>query len=286
MAGYMTHLQGYVYEGELVNGEETAIPNGAFVVPAASNGKLVMKLVDEDDDFELLCKAATTIYDNISAYRFVVVKPGNVWFVENGHDVNTSGAYDTTEYTTEPGKYLRAHRLATGDEFITNAIDGYFEAGRSYTLADGSIAGTKWNVDILACPDTAAMPASETASNSALATFAISGNEITITLSVKVSTLSDADHGSTWGTHKWLGFGIDTGLDSVAGVQFTDDTGASATLTNDDAGEAATLGLTAGQFVLYIKAEDEDYLTGNKSFTLKADGYPEATYTMKIVEPD
>jgi hypothetical protein len=32
MAGYMTALQGYVYEGELVNGESTAaIANGMLV---------------------------------------------------------------------------------------------------------------------------------------------------------------------------------------------------------------------------------------------------------------
>jgi len=33
MAGYMTALQGYVYEGELVNGESSAIANGMLVAP-------------------------------------------------------------------------------------------------------------------------------------------------------------------------------------------------------------------------------------------------------------
>ena len=70
------------------------------------------------------------------------------------------------------------------------------------------------------------------------------------------------------------------------GIKFTDDTGASVTLSSADADEAATLGLTTpGDFVLYIKAEQAGYLTGEKCFTLKADGYAETSFTMKIVEP-
>ena len=111
------------------------------------------------------------------------------------------------------------------------------------------------------------------------------GTEITITLNCKVSELADANHGETWGKHKWLGFGVRTSLGSVVGVKFTDDTGASVTLSADDAVEATTLDLSAGDFVLYIKAEQKEYLTGEKYFTLKADGYAETTFTMKIVEP-
>jgi len=67
-------------------------------------------------------------------------------------------------------------------------------------------------------------------------------------------------------------------------VKFTDDTGASATLASGDADEATTLGLSAGDFVLYIKAEDAKYLAAEKSFTLRADGYAETTFTMQVVE--
>ncbi len=142
-----------------------------------------------------------------------------------------------------------------------------------------------WNVSVLACPTPASMPTSETAANSGHATVTIDGTEITITLNCKVSELADANHGETWGTHKWLGFGVRTGLGSVVGVKFTDDTGASVTLSADDATEATALDLSAGDFVLYIKAEQAEYLTGEKYFTLKADGYAETTFTMKIVEP-
>ena len=148
----------------------------------------------------------------------------------------------------------------------------------------GIMIPDSWTVSVLACPTPAAMPTSETTANSGHATVTIDGTEITITLDCEVKDLAVADHGATWGKHKWLGFGVRTGLAAVTGVKFTDDTGASATLGADDAAEATTLGLSAGDFVLYIKAEQEGYLTGKKSFTLKADGYAETTFTMRIVE--
>lgn len=148
----------------------------------------------------------------------------------------------------------------------------------------GIMIPDSWNVSVLACPTPAAMPTEETAANSGHATLAIDDTAITITLDCKVEDLADSDHGSTWGEHKWLGFGVRTGLDSVVGVKFTDDTGAEATLTGDDASEATTLGLSAGDFVLYIKAEDEKYLTGKKSFTLWIDGYAATKFTMQIIE--
>ena len=149
----------------------------------------------------------------------------------------------------------------------------------------GVMIPDEWNVSVLACPTPASMPTSETAANSGHATVTIDGTEITITLNCKVSELANANHGETWGTHKWLGFGVRTGLGSVVGVKFTDDTGASVTLSADDATEATARDLSAGDFVLYIKAEQAEYLTGEKYFTLKADGYAETTFTMKIVEP-
>ena len=148
----------------------------------------------------------------------------------------------------------------------------------------GIMIPDSWNVSVLACPTPAAMPTAQTTANSGHATVTIDGTEITITLDCEVKDLAVADHGATWGKHKWLGFGIRTGLAAVTGVKFTDDTGASATLGADDASEAQTLGLSAGDFVLYIKAEQEGYLTGKKSFTLKADGYAETIFTMRIVE--
>lgn len=141
-------------------------------------------------------------------------------------------------------------------------------------------------VSVLACPTPAAMPTTDTASNSGHATLAIADNLITITLDCTVAELKDANHGETWGTHKWLGFGVRTGLASIEGVKFTDDTGASCVLGAGDASEATALGLSAGDFVLYIKAEQDAYVEGRKTFKLKAPGSEETTYTMKIVETE
>ena len=147
----------------------------------------------------------------------------------------------------------------------------------------GFVTPDAWNVSVLACPDTSAMP-EKTAANSAHGTFTISDDLITIALNCKVSDLQESDHGVTWGKHKWLGFGVRSGLGSVVGIKFTDDTGAEVTLSSGDASEAGTLGLSAGDFVLYIKAENPAYLAGDKWFTLWFNGYALTKFRMKITE--
>jgi hypothetical protein len=59
--------------------------------------------------------------------------------------------------------------------------------------------------------------------------------------------------------------------------------GADMGATGEGSGEAC--GLSAGDFVLYIKAEQAGYLTGDKHFTLWADGYAKTTFTIRITEP-
>lgn len=148
----------------------------------------------------------------------------------------------------------------------------------------GIVAPDNFNLSVLAAPTPASMPTTETASNSGHATVTMADNLITIALDCETGDLADANHGTTWGTHKWLGFGVRTGLASVVGVKFTDDTGASATLSADDASEATALGLSAGDFIMYIKAEDAGYLAGAKGFTLKAPGCEPETVYMMITE--
>jgi len=142
MAGYMTALQGYVYEGELVNGENTAIENGMFVAPTIANGQLVMKLPAADTDTKLLCKEVTTIYDGMPAYRFIVNAVGkNNYFVENGFEVNSAAVYDTTLYSTASGKYLRAHPIQVGEEFVTDKVSGTPVVGTEYGILATGLVG-------------------------------------------------------------------------------------------------------------------------------------------------
>ncbi len=142
----------------------------------------------------------------------------------------------------------------------------------------------QWNLSVLACPTPEAMPTTETASNSSHATVSIENNLITVTLNCVIEDLEDADHGSTWGEHKWLGFGVRTGLSSLEGITFTDDTGASVVLSSADETEATALGLSAGDFVLYIKAEDFLYIVGRKFFVLSADGMEKDEFYIRIIE--
>ena len=197
---------------------------------------------------------------------------GKLVFDEGGSIAGFPGAANQAAET--PGSDSVAKVRTSLNTLITNLKNA------------GIIIPDTWNVSVLACPTPAAMPTTQTAANSGHATVTIDGTDITITLDGKVSDLADADHGGTWGKHKWLGFGVRTGLAAITGVKFTDDTGASATLGEGDATEATALGLSAGDFVLYIKADQEAYLYGQKSFTLKADGYAETTFTMKIVETE
>ena len=103
---------------------------------------------------------------------------------------------------------------------------------------------------------------------------------ITITLSDKVSNLKDFDGGGSWGVHKWMGIGVSAGISPITGLYFNGDQ-----LTDDDVTEATAMGLSAGYFVLWVKAERIVEGASNK-FTLWADGYAETEITLVIVEPD
>lgn len=112
-----------------------------LVAPKMFSGTLKMGLPAKDATTKLLLKEITTIYDNIPAYRFIVTAVGNpVYLVENGFEVNTDEAFDTTLYETASGKYLRAHPLLVGEEFVTDEITGTLAVGTEYgVLATGKI---------------------------------------------------------------------------------------------------------------------------------------------------
>ena len=147
-------------------------------------------------------------------------------------------------------------------------------------IEHGGMHGAPWNISTKAVPGgTAQMPTPETIANSAHATVTYADGVITVALNCEVADLEDADHGPTWGTHKWLGFGINTGLRSIVGMTYN-----GSELTQADADEASDLGLSAGDFVLYIKAEDPAYLTGDKTIVLDAEGYDPIEIAIKITE--
>lgn len=105
-------------------------------------------------------------------------------------------------------------------------------------------------------------------------------NKITITLSEKVSNLKDFDGGNGWGVYKWLGIAVSAGITPITGLYYN-----GAQLTAEDVTEATTVGLSAGKFVLWVRADE--VLKGNyNKFRLRASGYAEIECTLAIVEPE
>ena len=138
MAGYMTKLQGYVYEGEWVNGAAAPVPNGILMV---ENGD-ALELPTAESTSKFVCKEVTTIYDGTVAYRFVVDKLNKrYYFVENGNEYfNDQANYDNRGHLVPAGELLRAHPLVVGEEFVTTMITGSISAGDAKGVqADGTI---------------------------------------------------------------------------------------------------------------------------------------------------
>jgi len=80
------------------------------------------------------------------------------------------------------------------------------------------------------------------------------------------------------GTHKWVGMLITTGLPDITAVKYN-----GYQLTAADVTEAAAVGGSAGDIVMWLKCDE--IVNTTKTFTLWASGYPEATFTVVIVEP-
>lgn len=140
MAGYMSKLQGYVYEGELTNGTGAPVENGLLVTIKADGASF--KLPAADTTTKLICKEVGTIYDGIPAYRFIVEKlNANYYFVENAFvDYCDACAYDNRTYAVKEDKLMRAHPLVVGEEFWTDKVTGTPTVGNAYGVkADGTI---------------------------------------------------------------------------------------------------------------------------------------------------
>lgn len=136
-AGYMTKQLNNVYDGEFYNDTGVPIYNGTIVslsdnldsLEPASTGAL-----------QVLCKELTTIYGDIPAARFTILNTPDFPFylVDNQADVNVSGEYDATNYSTPDGELLRAHPLQVGEEFIATTPNSV-SVGSTYGVANGRV---------------------------------------------------------------------------------------------------------------------------------------------------
>ena len=114
MAGYMSKLASYLYDGEHV--AATALVNGNFVY-VDSNNKAA--LIAEETDVKLRVKALEGPYD-MTGLRLVVAEQGDdeVFLVENLPEGEAE--YDETTYGPAAGEYARIHRLIAGEELLVS----------------------------------------------------------------------------------------------------------------------------------------------------------------------
>lgn len=207
----------------------------------------------------------TKVTDNYGDYG------GNDWWVEG--TLHVTGTIDLAGEDFKPAEHLDSTASAA-DIILALKVAGLMEKD-------------EWVVDAGAVGTPSAMPTPETISNTNhISSIDFEDNTITVTLDCKVADLEDANHGTTWGVHKWLGFAVETSLSSIAGIVFTDSSGASATLGDGDISEATSLGIDAGGFVLYIKAEQLEYIYDGRYFTLEYPGIKKTKFTIKVVEPE
>jgi len=77
------------------------------------------------------------------------------------------------------------------------------------------------------------------------------------------------------GTHKWIGMNITTGLPDITAIKYN-----GYQLTAADATEAAAVGGSAGDIVMWLKCDE--IVDTPKIFTLWSSGYGENTYMVVI----
>ena len=98
-----------------------------------------------------------------------------------------------------------------------------------------------------------------------------------ITVSVDVDELvAFPSSNPAQGTHKWVGMNITTGLSDITSIKYN-----GYQLTSDDVTEAASVGGSAGDIVMWLKCDE--IIDTPKIFTLWSSGYGETTY-MVIIE--
>lgn len=151
MAGYMTKLSSYVYEGEhKYDSTATAGIEDAVILERtvnATTGEIEMKAAGSTAA-KFTVKEIGDIYEGTTALRLyvdVLDATKTLYFVEQNDYLDDSVLYDTTKRTVAPAKYVRCHPLYAGEEFwsnqITNIDTATFTVGQALTGVTAGIIG-------------------------------------------------------------------------------------------------------------------------------------------------
>lgn len=140
MAGYMTRLNGHVYEGMYEAGE--TLTNGCFAQLNAA-GEVEKTTAKKDTVLRVVEKTAIW---GMPAVELTVTAVGKdeCWLVESEWDINDNAPFDETRYVTEPGTLVRMHRPLVGESLVMTVDKTLYDAlavgGAVSPAAGGSIA--------------------------------------------------------------------------------------------------------------------------------------------------
>ena len=102
------------------------------------------------------------------------------------------------------------------------------------------------------------------------------GNTITISEQTGKQWGSYPSSNPAQGTHEWVGLDINTGEKDITKVTFN-----GSLLTSADVDEAADIGLGAGHFVLWVKADDSSAYP--RTITLGTEGKEDTEFVVEII---
>ena len=197
-------------------------------------------------------------------------------YFDDGGDILVIGGKLVMEEGAESsGIGGRVENQSASTASQVSALKNDFNALLAKLKNAGVMEPDAWNISVRLAP---ALTDPVAAANNAKASVAYEDGAITITADVDELEESESSAPGQ-GTHKWIGLGIGTGLDSVTEVTYN-----GSPLTEDDAAEAASVGLDqSGEFVLYVRAEE--LAETAKVITLNADSYAEIAISIVVVAP-
>lgn len=205
-------------------------------------------------------------------------------------------SYNTKNYMEQGGEVLHIGGKLEFDGIMPNTaastadtvvkLKNDFNALLVALKNAGLMAGDEWSTPTVTkdINDTFAGHAKRQENTGHISSVAVSDGVITITLDCKVAELNDFDAQGGWGVHKWLGFGMRPWTSAITGLKYN-----GSLLTADDVTEAQSVGLNdAGYFVRWVAADlvlaGDNTQKSKNTFTISADGYATAQYTLRIVE--
>ena len=197
------------------------------------------------------------------------------YFDDGGDTLVIGGKLVMEEGAETSGIGGRVENQSASTASQVSALKNDFNALLAKLKNAGVMEPDAWNISVRLAP---ALTDPVAAANNAKASVAYEDGAITITADVDELEESESSAPGQ-GTHKWIGLGIGTGLDSVTEVTYN-----GSPLTADDAAEAVSVGLDQnGEFVLYVRAEE--LAETAKVITLNADSYAEIAISIVVVAP-